>query len=699
MPRMRPLLLLLLALLVAGDALAEPDTFGLGTGRSGALRVETPGVVINRYGPLTADAPAGTRELTVSNASAFVAGELVLLHQAAGLSPAPASGDQRALHPPSTSSVGRFEYARVETVGSGSLRLTAPLLYGYAASVAQVVSVPEYTELEVRSGGSLRAAPWDGSVGGILAALVTGRLRNDGLITVEGAGFRGGAFLNHASLNGCTGLDEPVASGGSYKGEGLVAGRFGSASGRGNLSSGGGGGICHNAGGGGGGHYGLGGVGGRSGPVDAERDVGGLGGAPVRYLPYERLLFGGGGGAGEGNNDVGTGGGAGGGLILLRAMEVRGTGTFRAGGATPPPTPGDDGAGGGGAGGAISLRAEQELECGRVDASGGVGGAVTETNFPLGPGGGGGGGVIFLQGARLQCLTRVLAGAPGVTAATAGNHGAGPATVEEGASYGSEQTYLLPFRPPGTPVLQAPADGATGVSRRPRIEGTAAPGVVVRLFLDGAELVQVVPDGDGRFTYGVSTELAPGEHELRASAEVLGVRSLVSAPNRFEVMASEGDAGTPDGGAPDGGAPDGGAPDGGDGGSPGGPAPPIVVVPAKDERVGPTPLFAGTSTRTRTVGIKVDGALVARVEVDSEGRFRYTLTAEQALEPGRHSVVAYAMDASGTLLAPSGPTSFEVGTPSQLLEAGCGCGASPGAGLGAALLLLGAAWAARRRAR
>jgi uncharacterized protein (TIGR03382 family) len=705
--------LLLFATLAAGGALAEPDTFGLGTGRNGFLRLDPPqDVVLNRYGALTASVAAGSRDVVISHAQLFSAGDLVLLHQTAGLVPVPASGDVRSLNL-NSSAVGRFEYARVESVSATGLRLTAPLLYGYTAQEAQVVSVPEYSELEVRSGATLRAMPWDGSRGGILAVMVSGRLRNDGLITVEGAGFRGGVFLNHADLNYCSGLDEPEATGGAAKGESLVTGRFGAASGRGNLANGGGGGNCHNAGGGGGSHLGAGGQGGRSAPADEEREAGGLGGAPLVYLPQERLVFGGGGGAGEGNNNDGTSGGAGGGLMLLRALEVRGPGVYRANGATPPPTPGDDGAGGGGAGGAISLRALEEIECGTIQAQGGAGGNVTESAFPLGPGGGGGGGVVFLQGETFACGTSVVAGAPGQSAATNTPHGAGPGDVTGGPAYGSEQRVQQPFRLPTTPTVTQPANGATGLSPRPRIAGTAQRDVRVHLFLDGVPLAMVLASGTGAFAYNVSADLPPGQHELRASAEVLGVRSQASSPHVFGIAGEIPDAGTPDAGVPDSGTPgpgtpdsgtpDSGTPDGGDGepqpdgGSqgPGDAAPaPVVVVPTEGEVVGPMPLLAGTARGAQQVSLKVDGSEVARVEVDAQGRFRYTLTAAQALELGAHRVNAYTYDSAGAVLAVSPATSFEVASVAG--DVGCGCGASPGAGFGAVALLLGA-WAARRR--
>ena len=695
--------LLLLVMLGAPGALAEPDTFGLGTGRTGALRIESPqSVVVNAYASLSSSVAAGSREVTLSNVAPFSVGELVLLHQSTGVAPVPSSGDARALSL-NSSAVGRFEYARVEALLDSGLRFTAPLQYGYTANEAQVVSVPEYTELEVRTGATLRALPWDGAKGGILAVMVSGRLRNDGLITVDGAGFRGGAFLNHASLTACTGLDQPVASGGSYKGEGLVSGRFGTASGRGNLANGGGGGNCHNAGGGGGGHIGAGGQGGRTGPVDNEREAGGLGGAPLVYLPSERLVFGGGGGAGEGNNSKGTGGGAGGGLMLLRAMEVRGVGQFRANGATPPPTAGDDGAGGGGAGGAISLRTVQEIECGKLEARGGTGGAVTEASFPLGPGGGGGGGLIFVQGGPFACPSAIFAGAAGQSAATGTPHGAGPATVDSGPAYGADQRVSQPFRSPNTPTLTQPANGATGVVARPLIQGSAEPNTRVHLFLDGVLLAMVTSSSTGAYAYSVPVDLTPGAHVLTASAEVLGARSPLSAPTRFDVVGVAGDGGTPDGGTPDGGTsepepPDSGTPDAGtvDGGAqvPGAPGqPPIVVIPAEGEVVDSTPLLGGTARGAYKVGLEVDGEEVTRVTVDAEGRFRYQLTEAQALAPGAHRVIARTYEPSGGAVASSAAHSFEVATAA---EVGCGCGASSGAGLGAVALLL-AAWASRRR--
>jgi hypothetical protein len=658
---------MLAGLLLAGGALAEPDTFGLGTGRDGVLQVTLPNTVINHAGSLTADAAAGSRDLTLSNAGAFKAGALVLVHQSTGLLFA-LSGDPSAIKL-GTGTGGHFEYARVEAVTAGALRLTAPLRHRYVARVSQVVSVPEYTDVQVLAGASLKATPWDGSVGGVLALLATGTLTNEGLISADGAGFRGGAFINHLAGEGCTALDEAPGVGSSYKGEGLGAGRFGTVGGRGNLANGGGAGNCHSSGGGGGGHAGAGGKGGYSlGRQDEPDDVGGLGGAPVVYLPYEHIVFGGGGGGGSGHVDVGTPGGAGGGVILLRAGDVAGTGRFSAMGASADfvTSAGDDGAGGGGAGGVISLRVERTLKCGLAQASGGAGGDTRNVTSESGPGGGGGGGVVFLQAESITCPVSVVSGYPGQSTAAGGTFGAGPSTINSGASYGVEKTYPLPFRVPAAPVLSQPANGATGVARRPRIEGTAPPGLTVHLYLEGVEYAKVVADSTGAFAYDVPEDLAVGAHELRASAEELGSYSPQSTPTRFDVTT---------------------------------PAPgdePVLVRPAEGEAVKPTPLFAGTSRTGVSIGIEVDGAEVARVPLDEERRFRYELTAAQQLTPGAHSAVVRAWDEAGKAGLASSVTRFEVRVP-EALEVGCGCGTSPSAGLGAVALLLVLGSASLRR--
>lgn len=646
---MRLVPLLLLVLLLARPASAELDSFGLGTGRDGPLAVTAAGRVVNVAEPLVASAPAGSTVLRLASTGLVGAGGLVLIHQSAGFPASTPSGGTTVVSP---GAVGRWELARVRTVDSQlqELRLTAPLVNGYTAPGAQVVFVPEFTTVTIEVGASLVAPTWDGRGGGILAFLATGTVTNRGRVSADSAGFRGGAFLNHANLNGCTGLDVPPQQAGAYKGEGVVVDRFGVAAGRGNLVNGGGGGNCHNAGGGGGGHSGAGGGGGRTATVDNTRDEGGMGGASVGYSLVEQALFGGGGGAGEGNNDAGSSGGAGGGLVLVRAGALAGEGLYTSNGQAGGTTPADDGAGGGGAGGALVLRAAGRVDCGGAQARGGAGGDMSWPFFPLGPGGGGGGGYVLTQGTGVTCPRDVAGGPPGTSAADGGvlgpTFGAGPGQA------GSGLEFQVSYRPPTPPTLTAPLAGAVGVSSRPRFEGVADPGVRVIVAVDGVDIAQATASStDGTFlaSYPVSSQpLASGEHRVRVVAESLGAYSQPSSEVTFNVAVSLADGGVV--------------------------VPPILVVPAAGDVVGPMPLFAGVAPNGVSVGVEVDNGAEVIVPVDASGRFRYQVPADSPLSPGPHFVTVHAhneQDVSGPY---SQATRFEVAD---------GDGGTPDAGTGA----------------
>ncbi|WNG58961.1 hypothetical protein F0U59_32685 [Archangium gephyra] len=157
--------------------------------------------------------------------------------------------------------------------------------------------------------------------------------------------------------------------------------------------------------------------------------------------------------------------------------------------------------------------------------------------------------MVFLQGEDISCTRSVLAGAPGRMATDGGTHGAGPDSVDGGTAYGSAQVLSIPFSQPASPVLTLPVDGSTQVGPGLRIEGQARERVPrVLLFFDGVLLSSVDTGADGRFSYDVLGDLPPGLHELRASAEYLGVHSPPSAPVRFTAVALAADGGTPDAG-------------------------------------------------------------------------------------------------------------------------------------------------------
>jgi uncharacterized protein (TIGR03382 family) len=499
------------------------------------------GTVINIATALTAPASANSTTLAVADETGFAAGELVLVLQVSASGPAPDTGTPGPLALSSVDA-GRWEFARLESVAPGQLNLTAPLVSSFAAPGSQVVRVPEYTRVQIQAASSLVAPPWNGSSGGVLAFLATDQVLNMGLISADGAGFRGGTYAATSSKNaGCTELNQSQASGGAHKGEGLFSAAPGAPThGYGALANGGGGGDCDEGGGGGGGHGGAGGKGGYTSPGDGARDVGGRGGVALSYSPLTRMSFGGGGGAASGDSNAsatgaGTSGGAGGGIIYIRAQSLQGNqGTLQANGKSAAASI-SDAAGGGGAGGYITLRVQGQLDCASAHAEGGNGGDNTDSKAHA-PGGGGGGGVVLLQGKTISCPASTTPGLAGSASGAPGpaSYGATPTDAAQPESQGVTSSVNEGFASPSVPAWVMPAEGEV-TGPRPRLQGTAQPGSAVLVFLGDQFLGNAQADDSGSFTLPLSEDLAVGSYQLRASADRLGVRSALSDPRAFSV--------------------------------------------------------------------------------------------------------------------------------------------------------------------
>ncbi|MBL9037531.1 MAG: hypothetical protein JNG84_03345 [Archangium sp.] len=324
-----------------------------------------------------------------------------------------------------------------------TLRFDEPAGRTYPAAASHVVTLPEYSSVLIQPGAGLLAPPWTGT-GGVVAFLVRGTLRNDGMLSASTAGLRGGVGQDAIDeRGGCMRADEP-APGGARRGEGLAVDSFSSgATGRGATDTGGGGGMCPFSGGGGGAQRGAGGIGGLA------RDATTVGGNGGRAHPSALLLLGGGGGATNGVGSEARSGGAGGGVVFARALEVTGFGRIEAHGAPGGDVSSNVGAGsGGGAGGTVWLEVDGEATC-AIGANGGAGGATTST----GPGGGGGGGFIRVRaGAVVTCPTSVTAGSPGL--ANGGPYGAGPLIPSEAPHAGVVDVVQ---GEPGPPTTMSPA--------------------------------------------------------------------------------------------------------------------------------------------------------------------------------------------------------------------------------------------------
>ncbi len=405
---------------------------------------------------------------------------------------------------------GNWEYCTaIGPVAAGAVAVRcaggAGTLNAYAATAAtatvgayryQVIRVPQYSSATLT--GTVTAATWNGSTGGVASLQVAGVLTMGGnSIDASRRGFRGGGVTFVAPygppvidpVNG-TSFYRAVAGGipggereGNFKGEGIagtprlvyngtaqvdtgIDGYPGGSRGRGAPGNAGGGGNNQNGGGAGGGNGGLGGNGG-GGWNDASRpttfrDSGGHGGdgntrgGNNLNLSIDRMIMGGGGGAGHVDGggtacDNGAWGGNGGGIVIVKAGSFSGNGSLLADGNTGfrPNFPNcTDAAGGGGAGGSVYIANDSgSLASLTINARGGNG--VNSSYAEHGPGGGGGGGV-----ARYT----TSGGAPSMTV-TGGTNGLDANGIAQGGFPATPQAW---FSTPGAnSTIASPATPAT----------------------------------------------------------------------------------------------------------------------------------------------------------------------------------------------------------------------------------------------
>lgn len=298
---------------------------------------------------------------------------------------------------------------------------------------------------------------WNGAIGGVLAFQVSGNLTVGANITADAVGFRGGARDRFNYTSPCNTTDYIWSSTGvgtdyfASKGEGIYKNtNTAIADGRGKMLNGGGGANQINAGGGGGSNYTAGGSAVLGWSCSA--DAGGIGGIGLSaQISANRVFMGGGGGGGEGNDDVSTDGANGGGIILIKAAQLRTTGTcsvrISADGGNAA-TSGNDGAGGGGGGGSIVLQVPSySFAAGcplTIRANGGNGGSVNSSTH--GGGGGGGQGTVIFSVA-----------APTVNVTVQTNNGSGgcnetPCVGRAGSGSGSNGAGVLASNTGAMPI-------------------------------------------------------------------------------------------------------------------------------------------------------------------------------------------------------------------------------------------------------
>ena len=384
--------------------------------------------IINKYAAITAvDTCAG--QINVNSTTGFAVGDKVILIQMSGATIKQTNGSEFG-DITNLRSVGKHEINQIDSISGNIVFLRFKLLNDYFTTegVCQMVSFPQFQTATVTD--TIKAKPWDGASGGIIAFEATNLTLNAPIYASE-VGFRGGATK---SYNQCEALDSynnyfyalnsANRDNGGLKGEGVALPILNKECGRGAQANGGGGGNNHKSGGGGGANITGGGNGG-----DNDRGITGFfsrcpgfnpgkAGKGISNVTNDQIFFGGGGGAGQNKEGSDSKGGNGGGIILIKATSITANNKkFIAKGGSSKLS-GGDGAGGGGAGGTILIESKQITGSLTLETNGGAGGnAVTGSGYDFGPGGGGAGGRVMID-ASVSPATVLTGGNAGIGTTT-----------------------------------------------------------------------------------------------------------------------------------------------------------------------------------------------------------------------------------------------------------------------------------------
>ncbi|MFP2957252.1 Ig-like domain-containing protein [Myxococcus sp. 1LA] len=193
---------------------------------------------------------------------------------------------------------------------------------------------------------------------------------------------------------------------------------------------------------------------------------------------------------------------------------------------------------------------------------------------------------------------------------------------------------------PDAPEIDAPANGVSVPTQQPVISGTATPGTLVTVTVDGEVLGTVPVDVNGDWTFTPPVALGQGEHTVTATAtDAAGNVSDPSAPTTFTVDTVAPDA-------------------------------PEITTPADDSTIATaTPVFEGTTEPYAQVTVTVDGEVIGTVTADGDGN--WSLPSPDALDEGAHTVEASATDAAGnTSETTSHDFSIDLSTPETFIDSG-----------------------------
>jgi len=169
-------------------------------------------------------------------------------------------------------------------------------------------------------------------------------------------------------------------------------------------------------------------------------------------------------------------------------------------------------------------------------------------------------------------------------------------------------------RAPLAPVtIDSPADGARVTTATPTITGTAEPGDVVTVIVDGMNLGEATADMNGDWSFVIPAEnaLSEGMHTVQARS---GERTSEVVTVTVDTM-----------------------------------GPPVMIETPEDGSTinDDTPTVVGTSAPGQVVTVIIDGIELGQATADANGSWTFEVADEDALADGDRTIEARVVDADG----------------------------------------------------
>ncbi|EGL8547713.1 Ig-like domain repeat protein [Salmonella enterica] len=203
------------------------------------------------------------------------------------------------------------------------------------------------------------------------------------------------------------------------------------------------------------------------------------------------------------------------------------------------------------------------------------------------------------------------------------------------------QLTIDSFTPIPTVMLHDSADsGVKGDMitkiNTPLFTGMAEANAKVSIYVDGVLSGEAIAGDDGVWNYQFTTALSDGSHDVTVKVEDIAGNTASSSAYNFQIVTQTQ-------------------------------KPTIELV--NDTGVDNTdhiineknPALTGTAAPYSTVKLYIDGALIAEVRTNKDGRWEYTLKADQGLVDGDHRITASVEDIAGNI-AHSDPFLISVDT-------------------------------------